>query len=206
MNNCKINSVIQEMKKGVVKIIICKKHFFKSNTEEIQGTGFFFKKNYILTNYHIIKDAEYIKVGLYSQELWDAHVVGVDINVDICVLKVLNSVDSFLKINSYQIKEGDVVVTMGMPYGLEFTSSIGIISSLEHSLRLENNSVIDEVIQLDANLSPGNSGGPLVNLNNEVIGITTLSLLEGCNIAFAIKIEFVMDIVNNIIQCEENYE
>ena len=183
MNNCKINSVIQEMKKGVVKIIICKKHFFKSNTEEIQGTGFFFKKNYILTNYHIIKDAEYIKVGLYSQELWDAHVVGVDINVDICVLKVLNSADSFLKINSYQIKEGDVVVTMGMPYGLEFTSSIGIISSLEHSLRLENNSVIDEVI-----------------------GITTLSLLEGCNIAFAIKIEFVMDIVNNIIQCEENYE
>ena len=114
--------------------------------------------------------------------------------------------NSFLKINSYQIKEGDVVVTMGMPYGLEFTSSIGIISSLEHSLRLENNSVIDEVIQLDANLSPGNSGGPLVNLNNEVIGITTLSLLEGCNIAFAIKIEFVMDIVNNIIQCEENYE
>ena len=80
------------------------------------------------------------------------------------------------------------------------------IEELEKKLHEKKQTNIDEVIQLDANLSPGNSGGPLVNLNNEVIGITTLSLLEGCNIAFAIKIEFVMDIVNNIIQCEENYE
>ena len=207
MNILKISEVIEEMKKSVVKIVIYKKHFFKKDSWEVQGTGFFFKKNYILTNFHVIEKSKFIKVGLYlKDELWDAQVVGFDKNADICVLKVSIFNEHLLKMSSSYLREGDIVITTGMPHGLEFTSSIGIISSLNHALRLDNGSIIDEVIQFDANLSPGNSGGPLVNINCEVVGMSTLSLDFQSTISFALKINFIMDIVENILESCEFYE
>lgn len=196
----KICDTIDNAKKITVKIIGFKRTWFKRETKFIAGSGFYFKKNYILTNYHVIEGFYKIKIGVYGDtELFDAKVIGHDKYLDICVLETSRSTKFLLRCNSHDLKEGYLVVSMGMPQGLEFTSTIGMISSLNHSIHLENNEVITEVIQLNNYLSLGNSGGPLLNIYSEIIGMNTLSLFNTDNISFAIKINFVLKIANNII-------
>lgn len=164
------------------------------------GTGFYFKENYILTNYHVIEGFDEIKVGFYkSEELFNVEIVGFDIYLDICILKTSNSVSNLLKCNSTHLKEGLIVVSVGMPQGLDFTSTIGMISSLNHGIRLENGSIINDVIQLNTFLTEGNSGGPLLNMNSEIIGINCLSLFNKDKISFALKINFVIKIAEKLI-------
>ncbi len=198
-----ICGAIEDAKKVVVKIFCFKKTFFNKESHWLKGTGFYFKKNYILTNYHVIEGFNKIKIGIFNhEELFDAEIVGFDKYLDICVLKTLKSTKYLLSCDSSKLREGLLVISMGMPQGLEYTSNIAMISSLNHCISLENNVVINDVIQLNAFLSQGYSGSPLLNIFSEIIGMNTLSLFNKDNISFALKIDFVLNIANNIINCE----
>lgn len=86
-----------------------------------------------------------------------------------------------------------------MPFGLDFCSTIGIISSLNHSLKNEYGNIISEVIQIDNTINPGNSGGPLLNIEGNIIGMNTLSIYDSNNVSFALKIDFIKEIIGDKI-------
>lgn len=194
-------NIIKNLKNNVVMIKSYNKTLLKFKPIEHYGTGFFLRKDYILTNFHIVKNSKKIEVKTCSNdEFKTAEIVGFDEYCDICVLKVSETNFKLLNHSSKNLKEGEIVLTMGMPYGLEYTSTIGIISSLNHSIRLENNSIINEIIQTDMNLPPGNSGAPLVNQDCVIIGMNTLTLNTYDNISFALKIDYVINIAEKIIR------
>lgn len=87
-----------------------------------------------------------------------------------------------------------------MPFGLDFCSTIGIISSLNHSLKNEYGNIISEVIQVDNTINPGNSGGPLLNTMGDIIGMNTLSIYDSNKISFALKIDFIKEIIEGKIK------
>lgn len=201
MENINLCNTIEKLKKNVVMIKSYNKTKWKVIYSEQYGTGFFFKKNYILTNYHIVENSKKIEVKNYfHDEFKIAQIVGFDKYKDICVLKVSGFNSNLLNQSSENLREGQIVLTMGMPHGLDYTSAIGIISSLNHSIRLEDNSIIEDVIQLDMNLHPGNSGSPLVNQYGVIIGMNTLTLTKHNNISFALKIDYVLNIVDNLMK------
>jgi S1-C subfamily serine protease len=134
------------------------------------------KQGHILTNYHVIEDARQIVVTLFDSSRHEAELVGKDANNDLAVLKIDAPADKLYPItwgDSTKLMVGMKVYAIGNPFGLERTLTIGIISSLNRSLRSENNRIIRGVVQTDAAINPGNSGGPLLNRRGELIGITT---------------------------------
>lgn len=204
MFNVNFCDTIEKLKKHVVMIKSYHKTAWKLNYVENYGTGFFFKENYIITNFHIVENSKKVKVKTYRQTEYEtAEIVGFDKLNDICVLKVSKNNLTTLKFSSNNLNEGEIVITIGMPYGLDYTSTIGIISSLNHSIRLEDNSILNDVIQTNMKLHPGNSGGPLVNQNCDVIGMNTMILNNYDNISFALKINYVINIVEKIINGEK---
>ena len=152
------------------------------------GTGFVYKKDdkngYILTNYHVVENSKSIKVTFTDGKTYDTTLLGYDEYYDVAVLSVdANSVISFATIGSSEKAEvGDTVFTVGSPLGSSYMGTVtkGIISGKDRqvSVTINNSSYIMEVLQTDAAVNPGNSGGPLVNINGEVIGITSMKLVE----------------------------
>lgn len=198
----KICNIIDIAKKVTVKIFVVKNNLLYGKSVYLNGTGFLFDYEYILTNYHVVESADQIKVGLYfKNELISVKLVGFDSYSDIAVLKITKLNINLLELNANNLREGQLVLSIGMPYGLEFSSNLSIISSLEHSLKLDNGSIINRVIQIDEKLIPGCSGGPLINMNSEIIGMNTIMFMED-KISFALRIDFVLEIVNNIIDNE----
>jgi S1-C subfamily serine protease len=134
------------------------------------------RKGHILTNYHVIEDARQTAVNLYDSSTYDAKLVGADANNDLAVLEIQAPPEKLFPVawgDSSKLLVGLRVYALGNPFGLERTLTTGIISSLNRSLRSENNRLIRGVIQTDAAINPGNSGGPLLNRKGEMIGITT---------------------------------
>lgn len=198
----RIISTIEKGKNNVVKIITTKTKglFHKKISNEICGSGFFVKKNYILTNYHVIEKLNIIQVELIDGSIYLAKIVFEDKYYDICVLKINYEKNSLLKLSSKNLKEGNIVISIGMPFGLDFCSTIGIISSLNHSLKNEYGNIISEVIQVDNIINPGNSGGPLLNTMGDIIGMNTLSIYDSNKISFALKIDFIKEIIEGKIK------
>src|SRR5262249_35748181 len=134
------------------------------------------KQGHILTNYHVIEDARQIVVTLFDSSRHEAELVGKDANNDLAVLKIDAPADKLYPItwgDSTKLMVAMKFYAIGNPFGLERTLTIGIISSLNRSLRSENNRIIRGIVQTDAAINPGNSGGPLLNRRGELIGITT---------------------------------
>jgi S1-C subfamily serine protease len=134
------------------------------------------KHGHILTNYHVVEGARQVAVTLFDGSVHEAKVIGFDPNNDLAVVKVDAAPEKLFPISwgdSSKLLVGLRVFAIGNPFGLERTLTTGIISSLNRSLRSENNRVIRGVIQTDAAINPGNSGGPLLNRRGELIGITT---------------------------------
>lgn len=134
------------------------------------------KKGHILTNYHVVEEARQIAVTLFDGSSHQARLVGSDPNNDLAVLQIDATDDKLFPVtwgDSTRLIVGMRVFAIGNPFGLERTLTTGIISSLNRSLRSENNRMIRGIIQTDAAINPGNSGGPLLNRKGELIGITT---------------------------------
>jgi S1-C subfamily serine protease len=134
------------------------------------------QKGHVLTNYHVLEDARQTVVTLSDGTTWEARLVGSDPNNDLAVLRVSAPANQLHPIawgDSSRLLVGLRVFALGNPFGLERTLTTGIISSLNRSLRSENNRMIRGVIQTDAAINPGNSGGPLLNRKGQMVGITT---------------------------------
>ncbi|MCK5313346.1 MAG: Do family serine endopeptidase [Desulfobacteraceae bacterium] len=159
------------------------------------GSGFIISRDgYIVTNNHVIEDADEIKVKLYNEKEYDAKIIGRDSKTDLALIKIdaKNLVPLELG-NSKQVKVGTWVVAIGSPFGLEQTVTAGIVSAKG---RVLGAGPYDDFIQTDASINPGNSGGPLLNLRGEVIGINTAIIRSGQGIGFAIP----SDLANGIIR------
>ena len=162
------------------------------------GSGFIIdKEGIVVTNNHVIEDADQIKVKLDDETEYDAEVLGRDRNTDIAVLKIKPDRDlPTLKFgDSEQLKIGQWVVAIGSPFGLERTVTAGIVSAKG---RVIGSGPYDDFIQTDASINPGNSGGPLLNMDGEVIGINTAIVASGQGIGFAIPVNLAKNIINQL--------
>lgn len=184
---------------------------YRNNQNIGSGTGFVYKKDskngYILTNHHVIENADKVEVILTTNEVVEVKVLGSDSYTDLAVLSI--DKDKIIKVatlgDSENINLGSTVFTVGSPMGSDYSGSItrGIISGKDRTI--ESDDVVTKVIQTDAAINPGNSGGPLVNLAGEVIGITSMKLateeIEG--MGFAIPINEAKNYVEYLEKGEE---
>ncbi len=159
------------------------------------GSGFIIDKaGYILTNNHVVVDADEIVVKLSDKEEFDAKVIGLDKSTDIALIKIdaKRSLPVFKLGDSDLLKTGEWVLAIGNPFGLEHTVTAGIISAKG---RWIGSGPYDNFLQTDASINPGNSGGPLFNLRGEVVGINTAIIAQGSGIGFAIPINMAKDLL-----------
>ncbi|MBU2521021.1 MAG: DegQ family serine endoprotease [Proteobacteria bacterium] len=162
------------------------------------GSGFIIdKEGYIVTNNHVVEDADKIKVKLKNGKEFDAEIVGRDPNTDIALIKIKskNNLPVVKLGDSDALQVGQWVVAIGSPFGLEHTVTAGIVSAKG---RIIGSGPYDDFLQTDASINPGNSGGPLINMEGEVIGINTAIIASGQGIGFAIPINHAKRIVDQL--------
>lgn len=180
--------------------------YASSSTYYGYGTGFFIGSDgYIATNYHVVQARENIEVTLYSGEVLEAELVGYSAPDDLAVLKIKGSGYPAARIgNSDALRVGDVAIAIGNPSGTDasWTTTQGIISALNREVTVTQAGTIEELtmIQTDAPVNPGNSGGPLCNDRGEVIGVVTRKMSDYEGIGLAIPINGAMEILNAIVK------
>ena len=167
------------------------------------GSGFIFKEGYLLTNFHVIDEAEEITVSLNDRREFSAEVVGIDPLSDLAVLKISGKNLPKVSIgDSENLRVGDWVVAIGSPFSFDFSVTAGIVSAKGRSIQNQNIGNYVPFIQTDVAINPGNSGGPLFDLDGKVVGINSqiYSRSGGYQgLAFAIPIDVAMEVAEQII-------
>lgn len=200
-----ITSVVEHAAQAVVHIQVDKNipNSRTRRTDMRQGTGSGFiisSDGYIVTNNHVVENAENISVTLSDGKKIKTELSGTDLSTDIALLKVYeNNLHALSFGNSSQLKPGQIAIAIGNPYGLQQTVTAGIVSATGRTLRANNGRLIDDVIQTDAALNPGNSGGPLMNANAEVIGVNTAIINMAHGICFAVSSNLASNVAGQLI-------
>lgn len=165
------------------------------------GSGFLISSDgYLVTNNHVIEHAMDCKVALADGRTVSAELKGTDPSTDIAVLKIYETGLKPLQFaDSEQLRPGQIAIAIGNPLGLQHTVTAGVVSALGRTLRAENGRLIDDVIQTDASLNPGNSGGPLVNSLGQVIGVNTATILSAQGICFAVSSNLAAFVAGKLI-------
>jgi S1-C subfamily serine protease len=174
------------------------------------GSGFVIDKTgHIVTNYHVVEGADEVTVSFSNRDTVKAEVVGTDPSSDLAVLRVQTAASALTPLplgNSDNVQVGDPVVAIGNPFGLDRTVTAGIVSALQRLITAPNQFTIDHVIQTDAPINHGNSGGPLINARGQVIGVNTQIETGGdtatgnVGIGFSVPSNTVKDVVAQILK------
>jgi len=168
---------------------------------EGSGSGFLISTDgYLVTNSHVVNGAESIEANFSDGRSFTAQVVGDDPASDIAVVKIDGNGFTTLPFGpSDRLQVGQIAIAIGNPYGFQHSVTAGVVSALGRSLRSQSGRLIDDVIQTDAALNPGNSGGPLVNSHGEVIGVNTAVILPAQGLCFAVASNLAQFVVGKLI-------
>jgi len=185
VNQDDFSGVIEKAVKGVVSVL----------TENSVGSGFIVTEDgYIITNYHVIQGKDSVKILTYDKRVIQADTIGIDKLRDIALLKIEGSYDYILLADSDSLQVGKKVIAIGNPLGLSFTVTEGIISGLDR----EGPNGLEEYVQTDVSLNPGNSGGPLISTQGEVVGMNNFKIGDAESLGFALESNSIRSSVNSI--------
>jgi S1-C subfamily serine protease len=189
--------------------VVCCDFFFRPVPQQGQGSGFIIdNQGHILTNYHVIDDAQTVEVTLWNKKHYQAKRIGVDPVHDVALLQITGAqnLQPATLADSTQLLVGQRVYAIGNPFGFSGTMTRGMISAIR-SVQLPSGNRIEDAIQTDASVNPGNSGGPLLNSHGDVIGITTMIASnpnggadQSAGIGFAIPISTAKAVVEDIMR------
>jgi len=204
-----VNEIYERASSGVVQITSTSGNIGGASPQQALGSGFVVDKaGHIVTNYHVISGADEIRVSFSNRDTVEAWLVGNDPSTDLALLQVDTSASALTPLplgDSDEVEVGDPVVAIGNPFGLDRTATSGIVSALQRLITAPNSFTIDHVIQTDAPINHGNSGGPLLNSSGQVIGVNTQIETGGVGsgnvgIGFSVPSNTVKDVVAQIMR------
>ena len=194
-----VTEAVEAIEPSVVHVQVEK----KSNTQAGSGSGLIVSPDgIILTNHHVIEGASQVQISDIDGRLYRARLLGQDPDTDLAVLRadISDTLPAAKMGNSSNLKKGQIAIAIGSPFGFEATVTAGIISAVGRSLPASNGRLINDVIQTDAALNPGNSGGPLISSHKEVIGINTAIIPYAQGICFSVASNTALSTLTQIIK------